>query len=290
MSHSSNGFKTVLLGCVLLIAAVSSATAVPPYIGNLPVMITGDVCDAFYFDFDYLDPEGDTAFFVMDSGPGEIDRVTGIWTYSPTLDDVGISQTLVLHAETEFFIAGPSVEIEIVVTNDPPVITNCPLDNISTFQGYPRYIQLQASGACPADGSVWRIVANDAPSTYSIDSLTGLLTARAQPYFGAFVVVELSDADLALECHVTFDVASTSCAGGQTGDFNRDSIVDLSDLIILVNFMFNQSGDIPIVLANINGDQECTVDLTDLIHFVNYLFLGGPPPADCILECEWAEW
>lgn len=75
------------------------------------------------------------------------------------------------------------------------------------------------------------------------------------------------------------------CCVDPTGNVNGDALqeVDLSDLIYLVNYLFN-GGPIPdcIEEANVNGDIEENVDLSDLIALVNYLFLGGAAPADCL--------
>lgn len=61
------------------------------------------------------------------------------------------------------------------------------------------------------------------------------------------------------------------------GDINGDDLVDLSDLIALVGFLF-LSGDPPhsAWAANVNGSPDQAIDLSDLTHFVNHLFLGGP--------------
>ena len=62
------------------------------------------------------------------------------------------------------------------------------------------------------------------------------------------------------------------------GDINNDLTgPDLSDLIYLVNYLFN-GGPEPVstLSANVNGLGE--IDLSDLIYLVNYLFSGGPAP------------
>ncbi len=81
---------------------------------------------------------------------------------------------------------------------------------------------------------------------------------------------------------------SSSCCVGNTGNVNDDAgdLVDLSDLIYLVNFLF-LGGPAPAcsAAANINGDAGCSVDLSDLIALVNFLFLGGAAPAACVPGC-----
>ena len=68
------------------------------------------------------------------------------------------------------------------------------------------------------------------------------------------------------------------------GDVDGDSgaQVTISDLVYLVDFMFNQGPPAPCPEeANIDGSVSETPDITDLVHLVDYMFNAGPPPADC---------
>jgi hypothetical protein len=61
------------------------------------------------------------------------------------------------------------------------------------------------------------------------------------------------------------------------GDVNEDGLIDISDVIYLLNYLF-RGGPAPVPL--IAGDFNCDglVDLGDLISILNYLFRSGPPP------------
>ena len=61
------------------------------------------------------------------------------------------------------------------------------------------------------------------------------------------------------------------------GDVNSDGKVDLSDVIYLLNFLY-QSGPCPkcLTAAFINNDGN--IDLSDAVYLQQYLFNGGPPP------------
>lgn len=61
------------------------------------------------------------------------------------------------------------------------------------------------------------------------------------------------------------------------GDMNNDYLVDLSDLIVLVNYLF-MGGPPPDdeILANVNASPDGAIDLSDLIRVVGFLFSGGP--------------
>lgn len=66
------------------------------------------------------------------------------------------------------------------------------------------------------------------------------------------------------------------------GDLDHSHAVDISDLVMLVDYMFN-SGPPPyrLFLADIDG--SCSVDISDLVYLVDYMFLGGPAPS---VGCE----
>ena len=61
------------------------------------------------------------------------------------------------------------------------------------------------------------------------------------------------------------------------GDASGDGTVDVSDVIYLINYLY-QSGPVPVPLesANVSGDE--IVDISDAIFLLNYLFKHGPGP------------
>jgi hypothetical protein len=65
----------------------------------------------------------------------------------------------------------------------------------------------------------------------------------------------------------------------QRGDATADGIVDASDLVYLLNYLFT-NGPEPIPLEA--GDVTCDgiVDASDVVYLLNYLFVHGPLPCD----------
>jgi len=65
-------------------------------------------------------------------------------------------------------------------------------------------------------------------------------------------------------------------------DLDSGDAIDISDLVYLVDYMFN-AGPSPVCVeeANIDGDPAEQIDISDLVWLVDYMFTGGPPPADC---------
>ena len=73
-----------------------------------------------------------------------------------------------------------------------------------------------------------------------------------------------------------------NCCNGERGDLNNppDGNVDISDLIILISFMF-QGGQFPACEEEADFNGNGSIDLSDLVLMVAYMFQSGSPPADC---------
>lgn len=82
----------------------------------------------------------------------------------------------------------------------------------------------------------------------------------------------------------SFTVSEIPCCVGIRGNVDSDAgeLIDISDLVSLVDFMFN-SGSAPICTdeANIDGDAGELIDISDLVLLVDFMFNGGSPPAVC---------
>jgi hypothetical protein len=62
------------------------------------------------------------------------------------------------------------------------------------------------------------------------------------------------------------------------GDPNGDGVIDISDVVYLLNYLFvHGPAPVPILDA---GDATCdgVVDASDVVYLLNYLFVSGPPP------------
>ena len=79
-----------------------------------------------------------------------------------------------------------------------------------------------------------------------------------------------------------FQEESGPCCDGMRGnvDGSADGLIDISDVMYLVDFMF-QAGPDPACSeeADVNGD--ASLDISDLMHLIDYAFRSGPPPVDC---------
>jgi hypothetical protein len=62
------------------------------------------------------------------------------------------------------------------------------------------------------------------------------------------------------------------------GDANGDGVIDISDVVYLLNYLFVH-GPAPVPLEA--GDATCdgVVDASDVVYLIKYLFVNGPPPS-----------
>ena len=61
------------------------------------------------------------------------------------------------------------------------------------------------------------------------------------------------------------------------GDANADGIINITDGIFVLNYLF-LGGGTPTCLEAANGNDDAVINITDGIFILNYLFLGGPEP------------
>jgi hypothetical protein len=61
------------------------------------------------------------------------------------------------------------------------------------------------------------------------------------------------------------------------GDADGNRIVDISDAVHLISYIF--SGGIPPIIY-LSGDADCNqfVDISDAVYLIAYIFQGGPAP------------
>ncbi|HOP06922.1 MAG TPA: hypothetical protein PLF13_06485 [candidate division Zixibacteria bacterium] len=80
------------------------------------------------------------------------------------------------------------------------------------------------------------------------------------------------------------DIQESGCCIGDRGNINNseDDVLDISDVVYLVNYMFQQ-GPAPVCMdeANVNGSELPEPDISDLVYLASYMFNQGPPPVPC---------
>ncbi len=64
------------------------------------------------------------------------------------------------------------------------------------------------------------------------------------------------------------------------GDCNRDGLVNISDGLFLIDYIFGGgAAPNPPVLGDNNCDE--IVNITDVVYLIEFIFAGGPEPGDC---------
>jgi C1A family cysteine protease len=73
------------------------------------------------------------------------------------------------------------------------------------------------------------------------------------------------------------DFAIVGISSYVLGDANSDKILNVSDVIYLINYLFKGGAEpVPVEAGDANCDSKVTV--SDVIYLINYLFKGGPEP------------
>ena len=78
-------------------------------------------------------------------------------------------------------------------------------------------------------------------------------------------------------------IGDACCCSGTTGnvDFDAGDTVDISDLVLLVDYMFNGGGPLP-CSAEANTDSMGGIDISDLVLLVDFMFNGGSGLPNCM--------
>jgi hypothetical protein len=63
-------------------------------------------------------------------------------------------------------------------------------------------------------------------------------------------------------------------------DFDPGDNIDISDLVFLVDYMFN-GGSVPPCIDEADVDATGEIDISDLVYVVDYMFNSGPAPVAC---------
>ncbi len=64
--------------------------------------------------------------------------------------------------------------------------------------------------------------------------------------------------------------------GGLRGDANLDGVINVSDPVHLINYIF-AGGTAPPVY-NGDADANAVVNVSDAVYLIAHIFNGGPPP------------
>ncbi len=197
---------------------VAIAPCLPPVINNAPVSLSGSHCDVMSYDFN-ADPGSEAGAATWSASIGTIDAA-GVWSYSPTLADVGTSMAVTITATNG--CDGDAV-VNLTFTNEAPVVT-CP-GTQSVSAG--ATVSATATATDDCDGITFSIT-NDGGIGATIDPNTGVVTVTLPAGVAATYTVEVTadDGNASSACSFDFDAVVGSlfqveipCIGDQSGNF-----------------------------------------------------------------------
>lgn len=105
----------------------------------------------------------------------------------------------------------------------------------------------------------------DAFLSWCINNMETCAGSDSRPWFYGMTL--LGDPTLKISRHMQ----------NPTGDVNEDGIINVSDVISLINYLFI-SGPAPDPSALGDPTGNCSIDVADVIYLINYLFVNGPEP------------
>jgi hypothetical protein len=80
---------------------------------------------------------------------------------------------------------------------------------------------------------------------------------------------------------LAFVITSGLPCEGICGDANNDGVVNVSDAVYIINYVFVGGGEPQPVLACGDANSDGVVNVSDAVWIINYVFVGGGPPGDC---------
>lgn len=228
-----------------------------------------DVYICHYLDFNLI------------SGPGTITEISdtcAMWSYVPSLADVGTSQSITVEVR-DLCNCGLCV-VDLNFTNNAPIFTDGCYDTVTVSPGHNVNHQMSIDTIDCDPVTVFIASVNPVPyGSYSFDS-TGLITFDTHPLddgIYAFNICVTDSIDTTC-CPVYFYVTDTCCQ--VRGNADGQSGINVADLIYLVSYLFD-GGLAPPCYEEGNVDGVGGINVADLTYLVDYLFFGGAAPPPC---------
>ena len=246
----------------------------PP--ASCPGTLVGSHCDLMSFDFG---TEWNGYPINQVGGVGYFDPSTGIWSYQPSLADVGSALSVLMEYPDP--ICGATIcQTDLTFTNMAPVmIGGC--GRYVPLYGPMATVQLSADPV-DCDANIFFQVESISPPNegITVDAISGLVTCLADSLIPDTLykaAVSVTDGVFASDtCWVWFIKATCQTPG----NMNHLGGVDISDMVYLVGYLF-YGGFPPPAFEEGDVDGSGFIDIADLTYFVDYMFAGGPAPVPC---------
>jgi hypothetical protein len=181
--------------------------------------------------------------------------LTGLLMYT----EYGVYQTLGFYRGFDPY-ADAYLRYEFPLEGECMSITGGSLEVDVFTEGYNPILWIETS----TDGMVWQTI-----GTISVAGHYEYSIAPVEPCTSLFLMF--------LGGSVFLDEFSLSLTLSHRGDANTDGIIDVSDVVYLITYLY-KDGPAPNPL--LIGDANCSglVELGDVVYLITYLYKDGPPP------------
>ncbi len=71
------------------------------------------------------------------------------------------------------------------------------------------------------------------------------------------------------------------------GDANRDGIINISDAVYIINFIFIPGSPTPVPLCRADTNGDGVINVSDAVMIINYVLINGPPPINTACADPW---
>ncbi len=215
MNHVNIISKGIILVFLMAIVPGGLAFSMPPYFTNCPqTELTGSWGEQILYDFDAEDPEMDPITYILISGPGEVDPATGVWSWTPTCQDVGSHEVVVCADDGSSGCDwNNECTFTVTVTNSPPVINSGPCGGtVNAGPGQSKSVQFTAADPDSERSLTWTAFCASASGT---DSYGYACQCEPDGYYsitqdGLFSFTPTHNDD---GCNYTFVVRVYDCGG-----------------------------------------------------------------------------
>ena len=256
---------------------------------SLIVGSPGEPLTATFYAIDNFHNFPDPITYSIASGPGEIDYLSGEWTWEGgTEEDICEPIELTINAYKDCVFQDDHLTW-IYIVDGPLEFTTPWSRTITVTEGMEATVSFEADGGCPDMPLTYTVTPSDeVVGEYYMDGGTFKYTPATEDAGGRGWVIGATDGGRSDECYLTTVVVPENCCGvfngGYTGNINlsQDGLSTLSDLTLLIDHLYVSKAPLWCPEnGNCNGSVDGQVTLSDVTRLIDRIFISKLPTAPC---------